>query len=275
MITSQKITSYYDRFKDIEVTFTKDLIQVTGLITQDVYLKCGSDVCPCIIFSSSFVNAKIVASIKAELLKKLEDANNSVSLRWCFKNPDGGSPVAFFISARSAGFSPYGNSENVALFTLQFTQRPPDNFIEIMGRILDANFNFAKRKDERILINADSQRKLNVLAKETTVFIEKVPRHCILRDLSFSGAKIIMMGVAKFLLNKFIALRVDFDEPRECFLIKGQFIRSELVEGRKDLVALAVRFEENAIPIGYKIRINDYVSQVRLEIMPEVDATAS
>ncbi|MDR1220501.1 MAG: PilZ domain-containing protein [Treponema sp.] len=269
MITSQKITSYYNRFKNIEVTFTKDLLQVTGLIMQEVYLKCGSDVCPCIIYSSSFEHAKIVASIKAELLKKLEEANNSVSLRWCFKNPDGGNPAAFFISARSVGFSPYGKSGDVALFTLQFTQRPPDHLIEIMGRIMDANLNFAKRKDERILITPDSQRKLNVLAKETTVFIEKVPRHCILRDLSFSGAKIIMMGIAKFLMNKFIALRIDFDEPRESFLIKGQFIRSELVEGRKDLVALAIQFEEKGIPIGYKMRINDYVSQVRLEIMPE------
>ncbi|MDR0374957.1 MAG: PilZ domain-containing protein [Treponema sp.] len=272
MITSQKISSYYDKFKNIEVTFTKDLIQVAGLITQEVHLKCGTDICPCIIYSASFEQAKIVASIKSELLKKLEEANNAVSLRWCFKNPDGGSPVAFFISARSVGFSPYGNSEDVALFTLQFTQRPPDNLIEIMGRILDANFNFAKRKNERILITADSQRKLNVLAKEITVFIEKVPRHCILRDLSFSGAKIIMMGVAKFLMNKPIALRVDFDEPRESFLIKGQFIRSELVEGRKDLVALAIQFEENLVPIGYKIRINDYVSQVRLEIVPEANA---
>jgi hypothetical protein len=275
MITSQKITSYYDRFKNIEITFTKDLIQVTGLITQEVSLKCGTDVCPCIIYSSSFEHVKIVASIKTELLRKLEETNNSVSLRWCFKNPDGGNPVAFFTSARSVGFSPYGNSEDVALFTLQFTQRPPDNLIEIMGRILDANFNFAKRKDERILITADSQRKLNVFTKETTVFIENVPRHCILRDLSFSGAKIIMMGVAKFLVNKPIALRVDFDEPRESFLIKGQFIRSELVEGRKDLVALAIRFEESLVPIGYKIRINDYVSQVRLEIMPEANATNS
>ncbi|MDR2784116.1 MAG: PilZ domain-containing protein [Treponema sp.] len=275
MITSQKIVSYYDRFKNIEITFTKDLIQVTGLITQEVSLKCGGDICPCIIHSSSFEQAKIVASIKGELLKKLEEANNSVSLRWCFRNLDGGNPIAFSTSARSIGFSPYGNSEDVALFTLQFSQRPPDNLIEIIGRILDANFNFVKRKDERILITADSQRKLNVFAKETTVFIGNVPRHCILRDISFSGAKIIMMGVAKFLVNKLVALRIDFDDPREVFLIKGQFVRSELVEGRKDLVALAIQFEEKEIPIGYKIRINDYVSQVRLEIMPEANATKS
>ncbi len=264
MITSQKLTSYYNRFKNLEITFTKEIIQVTGLNTHEVFLKCGNDFWPCIIYSASFQGAKIMANIKTSLPKKLEDSNNAVSLRFCFKNPEGGSPITFFVSTRMISSIPYSKSEDVSIFTLQFSQRAPDDLIEIMGRVLDANFNFTKRREERILINTDSQRKLNVLAKESAVFIEGVPRYCILRDLSFSGSKIIMMGVAKFLLNKDIALRVDFDEPRESFLIRGQFIRSELVEGRKDLVALAMRFDEKQVPMGYKIRINEYLTQINL-----------
>jgi hypothetical protein len=271
MITSQKITNYYDRFKDLEVTFTKEIIQVTGLISQEVYLKCGSDFWPCIIYSASFQNAKIVANIKTNLLKRLEEANNAASIRFCFKDQESVNSMAFFVNVRVIGYSPYGNSEDVSLFTLQFTQRPPDKLIEIMGRLFDANFNFAKRREDRIVINTDSQRKLHVLAKESAVFIEGVPRNCILRDVSFSGSKLIMVGVAKFLVDKNVSLRVDFDEPRESFLIKGKFVRSEMVEGRKDLVALAVKFDEKAVPMGYKIRINEYLSQVRLEIL-ESDA---
>jgi hypothetical protein len=268
MVTSQKITGYYDQFKDVDVTFTKEVIQVTGLVTQEVFLKCGGDFWPCIIYSTSFQGAKIVANIKTSLLQKLEDTNNSVSLRFCFKNKDGGNPVTFFISTHSNGYAPYGKSEDVALFSLHFTQRPPDDFIEIMGRILQANFNFSKRKDERILITADSQKRMNILAKESAIFIAGVPRYCILRDISFSGSKVIMMGVAKFLVDKDIALRVDFDDPRESFLIKGKAIRSEMVEGRKDLVALAIRFDETLVPMGYKIRVNEFLTQVRLEIAP-------
>jgi hypothetical protein len=153
----------------------------------------------------------------------------------------------------------------VALFNLQFTQRPPDDLIEIMGRILDANVASAKRREERIIITPDSSRKLNIFSKESAIFIQKVPRHCILRDVSFSGAKIIMMGVAKFLVDKEAALRMDFDDPRESFLLKGKLIRSEPVEGRKELVALGIIFDENSVPMGYKIRLNDYLSQVRAE----------
>jgi hypothetical protein len=263
LVTSQKITVYYERFKNIDVTFTKEIIQVTGLITNQVYLKCVGDFWPCVIFSSSFQGAKIVANVKSGLVHKLEQANNMVSLRFCFKNPDTGNPVTFFVTTKSLGYTAYGGSPDVALFALQFTQRPPDDLIEIMGRILDANVNSAKRREERITITPDSARRLNLLSKESAVFIQGVPRRCILRDLSFSGAKLIMMGIAKFLVEKDAALRMDFDDPRESFLLKGKFLRAEVVEGRKDLVALVVIFDETIVPMGYKIRLNDFLSQVR------------
>jgi hypothetical protein len=265
ILTSQKITLFYERFKNIEVTLTREIIQATGLLTQQVHLKCVSDFWPCVIYASSFEGAKIVANVNSGLPGKLQQANNYVSLRYCFKNADSGNPVTFFVAARVAGFAPYGGSKDVAMFTLQFTQRPPDDLIEIMGRLLDANVNSAKRREERILITVDSQRKLNILSKESAIFIQGVPRRCILRDVSFSGAKLIMVGIAKFLVDKEAALRIDFDDPRESFLLKGKFVRSENVEGRKDLVALAILFNETGVPMGYKMRINDFLSAVRAD----------
>jgi hypothetical protein len=265
VVTSQKISTYYERYKAIDVTYTKEIIQVTGMITQQVYLKCVGDFWPWVVYSSSFQGAKVVANIKSKLVEKLAQANNMVSLRFCFNNSDTGTPVTFFVSAKVIGQSAYGGSKDVAMFTLQFTQRPPDDLIEIMGRLLDANINSAKRKDERIIISADSARKLKILSKDIAVFIQGVPRRCMLRDLSFSGAKIIMMGVAKFLVDKDTAVRLDFDDPRESFLVKGKFVRAENVEGRKELVALAVDFKENEVPMGFKVRLNDYLSVTRAD----------
>jgi hypothetical protein len=151
------------------------------------------------------------------------------------------------------------------MFTLQFTQRPPDDLIEIMGRLLDANVNSVKRRDERILLAPDAIRRMKLLAKQAAVFIQGVPRRCMPRDLSFSGSKLIMIGVAKFLMEKESVLRLDFEDPRESFLIKGKFIRSEGVEGRKELVALAIQFDETQVPMGYKLRINDFLSQIRMD----------
>jgi hypothetical protein len=53
------------------------------------------------------------------------------------------------------------------------------------------------------------------------------------------------------------------DEPRESLDIRGTIVRYEDVEGRKDLTAIAVHFEEKAVPMTYRMHINDYLSQMR------------
>jgi len=271
VMTSQKIALYYDRFKDIEVTFTKEIIQVTGLLTQQVHLKCGNDFWPCVVYTASFEGAKVVANVKTGLLGKLAGTNNIASLRFCFKIPGESNAVTFFVSAKIIATAPYGKSDDVNMFTLQFTNRPPDDLIEIIGRILDANVNSAKRKDTRIQITADNMRKLNLLTSESAVFIQGVPRRCILRDISFSGSKIIMMGIAKFLIDKEAALRLDFNDPREVFNIKGKFIRAENVEGKKEMVALGLQFDEAAVPMSFKIRLNEFLTAVRADFRGAMD----
>ena len=265
ILTVQKIAVYYERFREIDVTFTKEIIQVTGLQTQQVHLKCGSDFWPCVLYSTSFQGSKIVANIKSGLLDKLQKANNYSSLRFCFKTEEKANPVTFFVNGRVMGSTPYSGSQDVAILTIQFTQRPPDDLIEVMGRVLDANVNSAKRKDERILLTTETLRKLKLMSRESAAFIQGVPRRCIIRDVSFSGSKLIMMGVAKFLVNKETSVRFDFDDPRESFLVKGKFLRAENVEGKKEMLVLALEFDEAIVPMGYKIRINEYLNTVRAD----------
>jgi hypothetical protein len=151
----------------------------------------------------------------------------------------------------------------VGLFNVQFTQRPPDDLIEIMGRLLDANVNSTRRKSERILITAETLRKLNLRSTECAVFIQGVPRRGILRDISFAGARIVIQGIVKFLLEKEASLRIDFEDPRESFLVKGKFNQAETVAFRKDMAVLNLAFQEGQIPMGYKMRVNEYLSTIR------------
>jgi len=261
--TSQQISKYYDLFGKIDVAFTKEVIKATNLVSQLCYLKCMGEQWPCVIFSTSFVGARVLVPAKAEFHDNLNKANKDVSLRICFNIHDKADPRAFFVHARVSGYSAYAQNPALQSLQLAFSQRPPDDLIEIMGRLLEANMNSAKRREERVLVTSDAMRKIGIASKETILFIQGVPRRCILRDLSFSGAKGIMVGVSKFLINKQITLRSSFDDPRETLDFKGTSVRGEDVEGRKDLVALALHFDEAAIPMSYKMRLNDYLTQVR------------
>jgi hypothetical protein len=276
LITSQKITDFYERFKTIDVTFSKEIIEVTKLISGQVHLKCGGDFWPCVIYSTSFQGAKVAANIHSGLQQKLQTTNNSISLRLCFKKPDMDAPVTFFVSGRISGSVPYGGSKDIGLFSIQYTQRPPDDLIEIMGRVLDANVNSAKRKEERLLLSPELIRKIGLMTKETAVFIQGVPRRCILRDISFSGIKLIMMGIAKFLNEREVSVRLDFEDPRESYTIKGTIVRTEEVEGRKELIALAIQFLDGSVPMGYKVRLNEYLGYTKIEARADsADAKAA
>jgi hypothetical protein len=274
--TSQQIARWYDLYKTIDVTYTKEIIKSTGLDTRGVFLKCIGEQWPCVIYSSSFSGAKVIATAKQELGARVSKANNLVSLRFSFKFLDKPDPVSFFIGAKVLGYSKYtqGGSGDLQFISLQYTQRPPDDFIDILGRLLEANMNASRRRDERILLNPDAMRKLALVSKDSFIFVQGVPRKCILRDLSFSGAKAIIVGLAKFLVNKDCLLRVEMDEPRESMDIRGTIVRYEDVEGRKDLTAVAIHFDEASVPMTFKMHINDYLSQIR-QPRTEAEAAAS
>lgn len=261
--TSQQLARYYELYQNIDVTFTKEVIKTTGLIPQQVYVKALGGQWPCVVNSSSLSGAKIIAGNKSGIYEKIQQGTVSVSLRFSFMNIEKNEPLSFFVAAKVLGVNQYAGSPDLVLISLAYTQRAPDDLIEKLGSLLEANINSAKRREERIMLTPDALRKLGILQKETLVFIQGIPRRCILRDVSFSGAKVIMVGIAHFLQDKDVVLRIDLDDPRVAVGIKGKIVRTENVENRKDLVALAISYNEAEVPMAYKMHINNFLSQQR------------
>jgi hypothetical protein len=263
LLTNQQLNRYFENFFETEVTFTKEVIRATGLLPKKVMFKCLGYQWPCIIYSTSMKGAKIIANITTDSHEIIRKANNLVSLRFVFSQSDSAEPISFFVSARVAGYNPYNKEKpNLNFISLEYTQRPPDDLIGILGDLLEAASNSTKRKEERITIDANSMKKMGLKSKSTQVLIDNIPRTCIVRDLSFSGAKVIVPGVAKFLLEKEAELHLSSVERKE-IVIKGKTIRHEPVEGRKDLAALAIKFHEDSVPMEYKMLINEYLKQKR------------
>ncbi|MGI5071267.1 PilZ domain-containing protein [Treponema pectinovorum] len=261
--TSQQIQRYYDQYRDTEITFTKDIIRSMSLDPRQIYIKCNQGQWPCIINSTSFIHAKIIVGTNGGAYKALSNRETSgINLRFCFFETDN-QLMSFFVAGSVTNIVPYMNSNELAVITLTFLQRPPDDLIEAVGRLLEANSNAIRRREERILINDDSKRKLGLTKEEAIVVVQNVPRHCIVRDLSFSGAKIILLGLSQFLTNKPAQLRLEFDEPSEVITLEGVIVAAELIAGRKDIVACSMSFSEKKVPLSYKLHVNNFLTTVR------------
>jgi Tfp pilus assembly protein PilZ len=264
LVTSQQITKFYDVYKNIDVTFTKQVIEAVGLQTKQVFLKCINHQWPCIIYSTSLTGAKVIANLNEKYFELLRKANNLVSLRFCFKHADKSDPIAFFVPAKVAGYNPYSKENpNLHFINLTYTQRPADDLIEIVGSLLEANVNSKKRSEERILITTESLRKMGFASKDIRLTIQNVPRKGILRDLSFSGAKLLISGIAKYLVEKEVEFKLELEDQKKILILKGKVLRVEEVEGRKDIAAIGILYDENTVPIEYKMVVNDYLTRLR------------
>ena len=261
--TSQQIQKYYDQYRDTEITFTKDIIRAIGLDPRQIYIKCNQGQWPCIVNSTSFQQAKIIVGAKGGAFQALSNKDTTgINLRFCFLESEN-NLMSFFVAGHVTNIVPYMNSTDLAIITITFTQRPPDDLIEVVGRLLEANSNAIRRREERIIINEDSKRKLGLTKEEAIIIVQNVPRHCIVRDLSFSGAKIILLGLSQFLTNKPAQLRLQFEDPSEIISLSGVIVAAELIEGRKDIVACSMSFSEKLTPLSYKLHVNSFLTAVR------------
>lgn len=268
ILTNQQISNYYEQYRDVEVTFTKEVIRATGLLTKMIYLKGLGYQWPCIVYSCSMSGAKVVANITPEIYEQIREANNLVSLRFAFKDADKSDPVLFFVSAKVNGYNPYDKEKpNLNFVSLEFTKRPANDLIAVLGEILDAASNSKKRSEERITLDVQTVKKLGLKNKGAKLFVQEVPRNCIVRDVSFSGAKVIIAGVAKFLIEKEVILQLE-TVNNEVLAIEGETVRYEAVEGRKDLAAIAVKYHEKKVPMEYKMLINDFLKQRKKKHFP-------
>ncbi len=263
LVTTQQLQDYYDHYRDSEITFTKDITRILNVDPRQVYVKCNGNQWPCIINSTSLMACRIIVGVKggAYAMLSRKDVPN-VSVRFCFINSEK-QPVSFMVNGRVHEITAYMNSAELAVITINFTQRPSDELIERIGTLLDANTNAVRRKEERIILNPDVKRKLGLTKEETIVSVQGVPRHCIMRDLSFGGAKIIMMGISKFVEKQQAVLQMRFDDPAEVIQVGGVIISTSPVEGRKDIIIASIKFGDKTVPVSYKIRINNYLVNLR------------
>ncbi len=266
--TTQQITNYYDSYSDKEVIFSREILHTLRVAPRQIYIKCGGGQWPCIINSTSFKSAKIILGRAGGAFALITQKNAPpVNLRFCFFIDKGTETMSFFIAGKVTDVAKYMDSKELAVVTLTYTQRPPDDFIVKIGTLIEANINFVRRREDRIVMTGEARHRLGIEKEDTLIYVQNVPRKCILRDLSFSGAKVVLLGVPKFLDAKEIVLRIGFDDPVETVDIRGTIVGAVFAEGRQDIVTARIKFDENAVPAAYKLHINDYLTTAKKNLL--------
>jgi len=262
LITSQQLSQYYELYKDREITFNRQIIEVLRLLPKEVYLKTRGDQLACIVYSCSMSGAKVLASLKTQSLQQLRLAGNAASLRFAFQRNDKPEPLFFFVPGKVTNYTFYSPEKpDLYFLSLEYTTKPPDDLIEMLGQLLDTNTNFKRRKDVRIDLNPANIKLIGIDGKEATLVLEKKVRKCLIRDLSFSGSKVLLFGARCEHVQKPVMLQ--FSAQKREMLIPGSIVRFEEVVGRDDIGAFGIQFLEDKTPMSYKVLINNTLRSAR------------
>ncbi len=263
IVTSQQLIQYYERYRETEVTFNKQVIAATGLMPRNMYLRVTDRELPCTVFSSSLASARVIANVTANFFLDLKRPNTRLALHWSFKVPDTTEPITFFVPCRVTGFTHYNvQKPGVQMMTLVFAQKPPNDLIEILGGLLEANWNSQQRREERIPITPESMKKLGMESRDAFLLMGEASRRCILKDLSFIGAEVLASGLTEADAGRPTTLRISRSEQASEMSLPGTITRVEEVGGRKDIKAVAIQYGSET-PIGYKLLINSFLTSSR------------
>ena len=64
-------------------------------------------------------------------------------------------------------------------------------------------------------------------------------------------------------------IRFEFNDPREIIYVRGVVVAVDEIEGHKDLVVARVLYDKKSVSMAYKIRINNYITSVRINQLAE------
>lgn len=264
---SHQMSEYYDFFRDKEIVFSKQNLKALRIDPRQIYVKCNGGQWPCIINSTSLQMATIIIGTNSGVYKEFNKKEiGNVSLRYCFIDQSN-SPIQFFVNCSVFEIKPYQGSAELAIVTLNFTQRPPDDLISRIGEFLQVNENFKKKIDEPILLTKETIRELGIPKEESYIFIANVPRKCILKELSFGGAKLLFVGIPKFLQDKPADLKLLFVDTNEKISLPCIIKQAEFLPNRKDIVFVRIEYNVDDIPITYKFHLNSYLTSNQKKII--------
>ncbi len=265
IITSHELARFYELYRQSEVTFTKQVTEATGLQLQTVLLKVGGSQWPCVLYSCSMAGARTVVNLRNDFYETLQRAEGHLSLRLAFKRPDKQDPISFYVSGKSAGLAPYSpQNPLVQLLAIEFGSRPSDELIQILGVLLEANANSQRRREERIPLTPENLKRMGLESRDCTVAIQGASHRGILRDLSFSGAKVLTV-VSPTLAGQPVAVKIARSEAAEEITLWGEVARVEQVQDHPDLGALGIKFLGEP-PVTFKLMISGFLSGPRRTI---------
>jgi hypothetical protein len=252
LLGTSVLQNLYQEYLDTELTYSKEVAAGLGVLPADSSIKWGGELFPCVVHSCSFRAAKVLVRLNASQWDAMQLGTKITTLTLTFLHPKTAKKELFQFNGTLQVHQQHGAGEGELsiLMGVLFSHRPPEGFLQAHGSYLNLKKEANQRREDRIALTNDNRSLMELSSLNTVVTVEHIDRKCLLRELSYNGARVILTGVAPFLLDKPFVLDVPF-AGRPPLLIPGTIVRAEAVEGHRGLAVIALGYHPDRVPVDY------------------------
>lgn len=260
------LDALYNEHKDHDVTLSQKVIRNIGLIVDQVLLKCGSAKVPCIIYSTSMVKARIIARMNDEILEELNKHKNNVSLRFTFFVKTQSQTISFYMNSKVINSEEYdGNRPDFYYISLEFTKRPPDDLIDILGNYITEQQSRHKRAEERVVFNGQENSSPFFKSMENFLFVSGNGKRCVLAEISIFSAKVLISGKPDEYKEGESAMLLMKSEALEGLgEMVGKIGRVDLINREEGMFSVIIVFNQDMIPPVYKMWVAQCIEMIKI-----------
>ncbi|UPA12374.1 c-di-GMP-binding receptor PlzA [Borrelia venezuelensis] len=259
MFLSRKIKDYEAKYRGKEIKMSTEINSFLN-IKNSVEIRVGNYLAYGVIYSISMNAIKIILQ-EDKVLPVLAQNGNSGNIQ--FKSFDNVGNDSFFIPSlvvklvNTSSCSVQEKEYN--LLTLDFLSPMPEEVAVKIGKLLDLKLGQNQRIHERIIIDKDSLRKLNLSSDKAFIEVKGVKHKCLIKDLSYGGALLISSFDYEGMDESNADLTLSFDLADKGVSIVGKAKNLSVIQTPNGKVlALGIAFCEEKIPLDYTMLIHDY-----------------
>ncbi|ACH94956.1 c-di-GMP-binding receptor PlzA [Borrelia recurrentis] len=260
MFFSKKIKDYEAKYRGKEIKMSTEINSFLN-IKNSVEIKVGTYVVVGVIYSISMNFIKIILQ-QDEILPILAQNGNLGNLN--IKNYDNNVvDNAFCIPSlivKLVSTSSYSiQNKEYNLLTLEFVSSMPEEILVKIGKLLDLKLGQNQRIHERIIIDKESLKKLNLASDKAFIEVNGIKHKCLIKDMSYGGALLISYFDYEKLEESNTDLILSFDVADKKVSIVGQARNLSVIQTPNGKVlAIGIAFCEEKIPLDYIMLIHDY-----------------
>ena len=237
----KEIDSYYSKYKDNNIVFSKEVSQSMGLVQRDTSIKLGDSIIKGAMISSTMENLVIVAKLNEIVKQTIYDLKGTLTVHLKFISRESGKSLLFTLHAKMLNMNSQGaDQKDLQFISMQIRRKIPNDLIKIFGQYHES----ARKK----LLNKKKKVECLLLAND-------VKTDCITESISKDELVLLFDDNTRVSLNQKAIAILKIVKTGEVLEIIGSISKKIDESNGKCHIHLLYNMKDQSPRFGYSIHV--------------------